>query len=189
MIGRALLRARPLHPTTVLRFSQNGSVRLPIILAVRSYATPGRPKKVVGEPSRPVKRAVKKAASKPATGDSAAEKLVKTKKTAATKKKAKKPVKVALTPEQQAAAKEKAALKKERTKLSDAKKKLADARVEALKPPKKSRSSAYVVFFAEKMKSVSLSGKTRSEMNDTMASGAREVAAQYKALSPAELEV
>ncbi|KAK0335950.1 hypothetical protein LTR59_002000 [Friedmanniomyces endolithicus] len=52
----------------------------------RTYATPGRPRKVVGEPSKPVKRAVKRAAAKVTDPDSPAKEIVKTRKRSPTTK-------------------------------------------------------------------------------------------------------
>ncbi|KAK1811995.1 hypothetical protein LTR12_013611 [Friedmanniomyces endolithicus] len=46
----------------------------------RTYATPGRPRKVVGEPSKPVKRAVKRAAAKATDPDSPVKEIVKPRK-------------------------------------------------------------------------------------------------------------
>ncbi|KAK0250465.1 hypothetical protein LTS09_014469 [Friedmanniomyces endolithicus] len=46
----------------------------------RTYATPGRPRKVVGKPSKPVKRAVKRAAAKATDPDSPAKEIVKPRK-------------------------------------------------------------------------------------------------------------
>jgi hypothetical protein len=77
----------------------------------RSYATPGRPKKAVGETSKPVKRAAKPAAKTSTTAPATAKKVVAAKK-AAPKKAAKQ------TPEQKLA--QKAALKEKADKKKEA---------------------------------------------------------------------
>ena len=59
-----------------------------ILYSRRSYASPGRPRKTVGEPSRPVKRAVKRAAKTTTTDDPATKQVKAKKDTAAAKKKA-----------------------------------------------------------------------------------------------------
>ena len=92
-VGSSLLRIQlnarlPLRPAPFQ--CQASSINA---LACRYYASPGRPRKTVGEPSRPVKRAVKKAA-KSTEGGPAAKQVKAKKATAAAKKKtAKKPAK------------------------------------------------------------------------------------------------
>jgi len=202
MIGRALLRF-PLRARLLRPLPYSGqtdvSARLPIVaLALRSYATPGRPKKVVGEPSRPVKRAVKRAASEPNTGDSAAEELVEAKKRNAVVKKKKKSAKKTLSPEQEAAAAEKAALKKQQAKASAEKKKqrarvsadkqkLVDLRKQALEPPVLVKVNAWNVFTAERSKGISIPG-TQEERQQLFTKLVRERTEAWKSLSPAELE-
>lgn len=183
MIGRALfrlpLRSRLLRANNVTA-QHDCTTHLPLVAVVRSYATPGRPKSVVGEPSRPVKRAVKKAAAKQATGDSPAEKQVRAKQRNATTKKSK--AKKALTPEEKAAKKEKAVAKKARAKVTAEKTKLADLRQAALKPPKLSRAAnAYLTFVTEKMKDKVAYEANKDKMKD--------IARQWKNITPSEHEV
>lgn len=165
------------------------------VLAIRTYATPGRPKSVVGEPSRPVKRAVKRAAAKPADGTSAAEKkLAASKRKAAAKRK-----QIVLTEEQkaeqqerleaaQAALKARQAKKKEKTKELAAKEKLVELKKLALDPPVRPTASAYTSFTSEKIKAL---GPLVSEDGSKIGLGdrMRAVAAQWKTLGPAEIEV
>jgi len=164
------------------------------VLAIRTYATPGRPKSVVGEPSRPVKRAVKRAAAKPADGKSAAEKkLAASKRKAAAKKR-----EINLTDEQKAAQKERleaaqAALKarqeKQKLKGKEAaqKEKLVELKKLALDPPPCPSVSAYTTFTAEKIRAM---GPLVGEDGQRLALGDRmkSVAAEWKALGPADIE-
>lgn len=112
--------------------------------APRLFNPAGRPKKAVGEPSRPVKRAVKAKAKKPASTetDAAAAKIAEkekaAKKKAAELKKKKKPaaVKKALTPEQV-----------ERKKAALQKAELKDLKKAALEPPvRNGKRSAWLAF-------------------------------------------
>lgn len=202
MIGRALVRvpvrSRLIRPAYRCR---HGLVaKAPTVLFQRTYATPGRPKSVVGEPSKPVKRAVKKAAAKPPTGDSPAEKLV-----AADKRKA---VKKKLTPEQKELAKQRKLDNKERlakakatekarkdklkaqTKANAAKEELKELKKTALQPPKAKSNTSYNFFFVEVvMKKHDLAAGTHQDRKDTLARAARDASEQWKSLSPEEREV
>ena len=191
MLERMLLRfpARSRVPHVLLPAPRDraaaAAVRLPLALPIRTYATPGRPKSVVGEPSRPVKRAVKKAAAKPADGTSAAEKKI------AAKKRSPR----ALTPEEaekrQAAAEKKAArdaARKQKASLrkaSDKKKtKLEDLKTAALPdaPKKAQYSSAYQVYWSE-------SAKATSGSEEKVTVKVKDAAAKWKEMSPADIEV
>lgn len=150
---------------------------------------------MVGEPSRPVKRAVKRAAAKPAIGTSAAEKkLAASKRKAAAKRK-----EIVLTDEQKAAQQERleaaqAALKarkekkKAKTKEAAAKEKLKELKVLALVVPSHPAASGYTSFTSEKIKALGpLTGTDghKQAIGDRM----KAVAAEWKALEPAEVEV
>ncbi|KAI7159692.1 hypothetical protein KC349_g3914 [Hortaea werneckii] len=147
----------------------------------RGYATPGRPRKAVGEPSRPVKRAVKRTSSAASSADSPAkQKTDARKKTAAKKKPAKAPKKV-LTEEQKA------------VKAARADKlKMTELRKAALAPPPvgSGASSAYIEFTKERAHRL----KERAAADDSkdhkqlLAEHAREVASEWKNATPAEVE-
>ncbi|KAM3419125.1 hypothetical protein BST61_g5073 [Cercospora zeina] len=158
----------------------------PLVLPIRTYATPGRPKTVVGEPSRPVKRAVKKAVAKPRDGTSAAEKKI------AAKKKSEPASKRAVTPEQAAERQAEVTKKAERAaiaKENTAKRKAATARrakLEDLKatalpdaPRKVLYTSAYKAYWAEAVRN-----SNGSRIQDQV----KEVAAKWKQMSPADIE-
>lgn len=187
MFGRqvaVLLRARP----SVLLCQHDISSRVLLAQPRRLYATPGRPKKAVGEPSRTVKRAVKKTATKPAATEAPAKrksvaKAAGTKKPAkkAAKKPAakKKPAKKVLTEEQAAARKERLATKE-----------IKQLKIAALKPPKLERSNAWSELMREKAKDGPFAkGVSASESKELLGQHSKNVAAAYKSLSPAELEV
>lgn len=160
----------------------------------RDYATetitpkrPGRPKKAVGEPSRPVKRAVKKAAKSPKE-DTATKKVKARKETAA--KKAKKPAKTQprkvkpdeeLTPQQLA--------KRQQYQRSKANAGVRALKKAALKPPPSGGVSAWTMLVAE-----NVAGTMREEGNNGGATAAltRVVGSakeKYNNLTPAEREV
>ncbi|GAB7325128.1 hypothetical protein MBLNU13_g09211t1 [Cladosporium sp. NU13] len=192
MLGRQVTAAlrRPLQA----RPCTTAAPQTPFALAVRTFTyaprlldTAGRPRKAVGEPSRPVKRAVKKAAKKPATPEEEAliaekkrvakEKL--RKQNAAEKKKAKE---AAMTPEELAEKK----AKLQRAEISELKK-------AALKPPFPSQLNAYSVFLGEKGADLkgSFDSSTKTsieEIKSIMSKHAAKTAAAYKALSAGELE-
>lgn len=143
---------------------------------------PGRPKGVVGEPSRPVKRSVKRNAQKPAsTGeDAAADKTASRKKTAAKKKAAPKKPRKELTEAQRAAKKK---------QLQSAK--VTELKKAALKPPKVTGSSAYLEFCKEHMKGIGdqMKGKPTAEIRSILGQSAKERSQEYKNLGTAEVEV
>ncbi|CAK4032075.1 Hypothetical predicted protein [Lecanosticta acicola] len=187
MIGRALLRL-PVR-SRLLRLTgyqcQHGTIaRTPTVFAVRTYATPGRPKRVVGEPSRPVKRSVKKAAAKPADGTSAAEKKTAVKKRKAAKKPAAKKQKAPLTVEQKA---EKKARSKKRSDAA----KLKELKEAALKPPKvNARASPWMVFMQEKLREADPipKGQGQDAVHKTLAQNVKNISSQFRNLSAAQLE-
>lgn len=166
-------------------------VRTLLFQSRRSYATPGRPRKAVGEPSRPVKRAVKRSAATATSSDSPAKKKNDAKKEKAAKKPAVKKAapRKTLTEEQKAA-------KKAAMKASSEKAKIAELKKVALDPPADgSRIYAWRIFFAEKMKDLKVptSGDAgqdkRAAHTQRLAENARAVASQWKQISPEDLEV
>ncbi|WPG99144.1 Hypothetical protein R9X50_00195500 [Acrodontium crateriforme] len=190
MLGhRVAVLLRLQGPSRLLRPTAcNTSAKFaPIILhsARRAFATPGRPKGAVGEPSKPVKRAVKKAAA--SSGKSAATKKVASKKKTATKKK---PVKKVLTEEQKARREKTAANRKVKTAAAKKKTQLADLKAAALEPPKIAPASAYLVFSKETRSGggESLKGASPSDIKASLAKRTRETAAEWKNLSPADIE-
>lgn len=178
----------------------------------RSYATPGRPKKAVGEPSRPVKRAVKKSAAKatstedsPAAGEVASRKAKVDKASAGSKKtarapagsklaakasatKKKKPVKKVLTEEQKAAAKLKAQRIAEKRTAVLAKATLAELKKAALEPPKVSNKAAYLSFMKEQKLEIP-SGSSGADVRKAIGEHATIMGAKWKALSAGDIEV
>lgn len=175
------------------------------MLTIRTYATPGRPKRVVGEPSKPVKRAVKKKAAQPADGSSAAEQQVAAKKSTAAKNTRK-----TLTPEQKAAKKEQVAAKQAAAKVAAEErlekqkavqqKRKANAKVEAqkakvkelkkvaLSPPPKVRPTAYNIFLSEKMKEL-LTQRSEAPVKEHFLNASREMARMWKEANATDVEV
>jgi hypothetical protein len=183
--GNSLLRlpltARlPLRPSPFAQCLDDLAVRaFPLALSQRTFATPGRPRKTVGEPSKPVKRAVKRTAKAPSDGTDAASKQVKAKeKTAAAKKKKAKAAPKRTRKELTDAQKEARSLKLEKNKIAALKK-------TALHPPHTGKGSAWTAFVAEKRKGSKVGPGQQTKMADIM----RPLAAEFKSLSPAELEV
>ncbi|KAM0723180.1 hypothetical protein Q7P37_001380 [Cladosporium fusiforme] len=140
----------------------------------------GRPKKAVGEPSKPIKRAVKAAAKKPASEktDAAAKKLAAKKKLAEKKAAAAKKAKAkrVLTPEQ--LERKKAAVRKAATK---------ELKKAALEPPKLAKAHTYLAFLKERSQSAQKKPSTMSQ-NEFLAQSSKEASAAYKNLTPAEIE-
>lgn len=193
MLGRQVTAAlrRPLQA----RLRTTAAPQSPFDLAIRTFTyaprlldTAGRPRKAVGEPSRPVKRAVKKAAKKPATPEE--KELIAKKKRAAREKEKKRnaaekkqAIEDAMTPEE---------LKEAKAKLQKAE--ISDLKKAALKPPFPSQLNAYSVFLAEKgaeLKShFDPSTKTSVEnVKSIMSEHAGKTSAAYRALSAGEMEV
>ncbi|KXT03568.1 hypothetical protein AC578_10005 [Pseudocercospora eumusae] len=183
MLPRVLLRFHARLPRSLLQPKHGLNPNSSIVLPIRTYATPGRPKSVVGEPSRPVKRNVKKSVAKPRDASSAAE-----------KKPASKKRKRRITPEQVAAKKQKEAAKKEAMKeaakkrqaakraahkASAEKEMLQGLKTAALDPPKqRSTSSAWITFISEKTKA------TKESIPDKV----KAISAEFKNLSAADRE-
>ncbi|KAF1357017.1 hypothetical protein BDV97DRAFT_343277 [Delphinella strobiligena] len=172
-----------------------------ILLSQRTYATPGRPKKAVGEPTKTVKRAVKRVASeKNTTTTTPAAKSTKSKKLPKEKEAKKPKEKKPLTAAQEEKLAEKAAkaqekVKKAKIKAQEKAKKaeIKELQATALEVPKDVFSSAHTlnawaIFNGEKTKEafVAKDGAANSA-NDPQ--NVMKVNAQaYKDLSPAELE-
>lgn len=182
MLGRqvgVLLRwpatARLSAPSPLLQNHRDLPLRKLLAPQRRLYATPGRPKSVVGEPSKTVKRAVKRAAAKTTSSDTLPTKNTAKKsktKTAAKKKTTGKP----LTEEQKTAR----AAKQQR----EMKKAL---RAAALEPPKVAHSNAYQQFFADRMKAFFSS--TPPDSTPRIAkNNSRAIAQEWKQLAPADIE-
>lgn len=189
MLERMLLRfpARLRRPRVLLPTPRDraAAVTQPLAFPIRTYATPGRPKSVVGEPSRPVKRAVKKAAAELADGTSAAEKQIAAKKrnprTLTPEQTEKRQAAAARKAVRDAGIKEKAALRKafdkKKTKLEDLKTAaLPDA------PKKAQYASAYQVYWAEH-------AKIASGADEKITARIKEAASKWKQLPPADVEV
>lgn len=177
MLGRQVTNTLLRVPTRRLALRpatfQDLASRATVFLSLRSYATPGRPRTAVGEPSRPVKRAVKRDA-RSADGGEAKKRVQARKASAKAKKKApKKPVKKVLTPEQQAKKEAKAAS----TKVKELKK-------TALKPPTTGqRVTAYNVFIGEHTRG------RKASAGQSAPEALKEANAEWKTLSPADIEV
>ncbi|KAF7195554.1 hypothetical protein HII31_03148 [Pseudocercospora fuligena] len=185
MLGRVLVRFPARLPRSLLQPKHGLNPNSPILLPIRTYATPGRPKSVVGEPSRPVKRNVKKSAAKPRDGSSAAEKKVASKKR--TTIRGKTPEQIAAIEQKRAATKEALAKRKAAQraagKASRDKEKLQELKKTALDPPKqRAAGNAYITFFAEKAR-----GHLASE-NDKLTERAKAIAAEWKNISAADRE-
>ena len=201
MLGRQVTAAlrRPLHA----RLPTTAAPQTPFALAIRTFThaptlldgAGGRPRKAVGEPSRPVKRAVKKTAKKPPTPAEearlaerkrvakeklAAAKQRQRKQDAAEKKKAKE---AALTPEE---------LEKRKARVQ--KGLIRDLRKTALAPPFPTTFSAWSAFVREKGQDLKASFDPSTKFDNeavrsTLTAHTRKVAAAYKELSAGELEV
>ncbi|KAK4547444.1 hypothetical protein LTR36_001100 [Oleoguttula mirabilis] len=156
----------------------------------RSYATPGRPRKAVGEPSRPVKRAVKRSAAAATSPDSPAKQKNEAKKEKAAKNPA------AKKPAVKKAAAEKAAPRKVLTEEQKAAKaaslekaKIVDLKKAALEPPKFARHlSAYNMFVTDKGEALKGSSGTQIHHLERLKEFAQGMSAQWKEMSPADLE-
>lgn len=201
MLGRVLVRFSARHSRSGLAPSQRLSGVQ--VLAIRAYATPGRPKSVVGQPSRPVKRNVKRAAAKPADGTSSAERKVAAKRSS--------PARKTLTPEQQVAATEKKAqakiaaqaraLKQKEAKQARSLKakatakarnervKVAELKKTALNPPNLLSGNAYLGFSKQYLQKNQLTDSTGGSKREAQMQRIKECGAAWKALSPAEIEV
>ena len=197
MFGRraAVLLRFPLHHRlplpSALRHQPDAASRAALYHAIRTYATPGRPRNVVGEPSKPVKRSVKRAAPK---ATDAAESPAK-RKVEAKKAKAKAKPKPKAKPKAKAAKpkKELTVEQKERKAASLEKKKVLELKKLALKPPVVTQSNAYIEFFKEKSAQNAalkekLSGGAK-EQNQRVAEHGKAVGAAWKELAASDVEV
>jgi hypothetical protein len=157
------------------------------------------PKKAVGEPSKPVKRAVKAAAKKPASPktEAAAGKVAEKKRLAKERKELKATMKK--EKEKDASAAKRA---KDRTPEALAAKKAALLKADikeleeaALKPPFPKPSSAFRVFTAEKgedlkaMMAKQTEGRSREFVQAQVKQHTLDVGAAWKALGPSDIEV
>lgn len=204
MLGRQVTAAlrRPLHA----RLRTTAAPQTPFDLAIRTFThcptlldTAGRPRKAVGEPSRPVKRAVKKAAKKPATPEDLAllaeKKRIAKEKLAAAKQKQKK-LDAAGKKKAMAAARDAAMTPEqvERKRASLLRAEVNGLKKAALKPPFPPTVSAWTAFMREKGKDLKASfdpsTKTpQAEIESKLAEHVKNVSAAYKELSAGELEV
>ncbi|KAK5717825.1 hypothetical protein LTR15_008666 [Elasticomyces elasticus] len=165
----------------------------------RTFATPGRPRNVVGEPSKPVKRAVKKSVAKAASADSpakegnevrkrkAAEKPATAKKPAA--KRGPKPKVLVELSEEQKAANEAKSIKSKEAKASRLERaKIAELKKVALSPPKIPQAGAYTVFAAEKSRNNEQLHQKGPGGAERLAQSARANSAAWKECTPADVE-
>jgi flagellar biosynthesis GTPase FlhF len=210
MLGRQVTAAlrRPLQAR--LRSIAAPPTQSSLCIRTFSYAprllTPaGRPKKAVGEPSRPVKRAVKAKAKEPAsTKTDAAAKKIAEKEKAAKKKAAEKEKKKKAA----AAKKEKPALTPEQVERKTAalqKAEIKDLKKAALEPPAKNGvRNAWLAFMKEKGNELreriasesesdgarTAEGRTSHEtIRAQLAAHSKNIAAAWKDVTPAEREV
>ncbi|KAK3720326.1 hypothetical protein LTR37_003737 [Vermiconidia calcicola] len=182
-VGNSLLRlpiyARvPLRPSA-FQHEHDCTSRALLLYTQRFYATPGRPRRTVGEPSRPVKRAAKSNASKTKSTEDPATKQVREKKSAAAKKKPppKRQTKKELTDEQKAAKDAKIA-----------KAKITDLKKAALSPPPNRGPNAWNEFFAERMKTVNAKEMQGPDRRQKLSQVLQPIVAEWKSLPPADLE-
>jgi len=187
-----LAKARP------FRYQQLLNSRVLLYHAVRTYATPGRPKKgSVGEPSTRVKSAVKRAARVATSSDTPAVKKVAAKKQKApTKKKApvKKPKKVAKKAVKKVA--KKTPVKKEKTPEQKAAKAAADERVKkrelvrvALKPPFKVEVTPWLEYIRANKSGYPDKGQDAAGIRKTFTEQIKRLSAGFRQLTPADREV
>jgi hypothetical protein len=215
MIGRqvAVALRRPLQA----RLSTTAAPQPHLNLAIRTFShasrllegPTGRPRKAVGEPSRPVKRAVKSAAKRPANPekDAAAKKLAEKQKLAAAKQKftkqraadraraTKERQQLKLDKKAEAAAAKEAKRTPEQIARREKRLRLADTfalKKTALQPPSLNvNGSAYGQFTAEKGKELSglMQDAEKGTKTSVFVQHSKNVSAAYKELSPADLEV
>lgn len=150
---------------------------------------PGRPKKAVGEPSRPVKRAVKRTARAPAEGEAATEKVQAAKKEVAKKKAAKPKAKPAPKKKKALTEKQRAARDKRLDILHG--KELKEL---ALSPPPRPTLSARNIFIGEQMgkqqEEVVAAGEAQARATTAvLAAAMKRISEKWANLTPAELEV
>ncbi|GAB7348572.1 hypothetical protein MBLNU459_g6961t2 [Dothideomycetes sp. NU459] len=171
------------------------------LVSRRTYATPGRPKKAVGEPTKTVKRAVKRAASDKTTESAAAAKQKeqakkaqeKAKKVAAAaQKKAKEKAKAAKEKAAAAAKKAKASKiltpeQREKAKKARALADIMELKKLALSPPVARASNTWLTFNGARTRDA-LKGENGLDIRSELGSVVKQNSQAYKDLSPAELE-
>ncbi|KAL1306811.1 hypothetical protein AAFC00_005468 [Neodothiora populina] len=165
----------------------------PVSVAQRAYATRGRPRTAVGEPSRSVKRAVKtepKSTSK-APAKSPRKPRAKAKPTAEQAAKRKELEEKRKVKAEQVKAKAKERVQKQKLKAAKDKQKqaLADLKATALlgNPVSSTRGqSAWQVFYVQSLKDAAARGEHIG--GNQLGSKSAELSREYKAMSPAELE-
>ncbi|KAK3672256.1 hypothetical protein LTR78_007796 [Recurvomyces mirabilis] len=191
MLGRAVLLRLPIRQRLPLSLPSQHQVevssRVLFSQSHRDYAKPGRPRNVVGEPSRPVKRSVKRAAPKatnledsPAKqGNEARKKAAAARKSPAAKAKKQPKPRKELTEAQQAA-------KLARTESEKIRALKKVALVDPIVPP----ANAYIMFLKEYSKKGGLSGSTkdRQEQRGRLTEHSKAMAAAWKECSPADIE-
>lgn len=153
--------------------------RLIAVSARRGYATPGRPRSTVGEPSKPVKRAAKRTTTGTTTG------TTKTKVKAAAKKPkkkaAKKPVKKAKKPLTEAQLAKK--------KVNEERALVKELKVQALVPPPRPRRIGPHEVYQKEWHSKHTFDKGDKTAQAALVESTAARIRDWKALSPAELEV
>lgn len=188
------------------------ATQLRISVPRRTYATPGRPKGAVGEPTKTIKRAVKRAAvttdptiAVPATKKPSAKTKAKATKgpkaptvkqqQMAERRAAAKKIKDAAAAAKQAAAAAKAAAK---AKITSARQQKIDLEADfaelkrlALNPPNalSTRGGTAWTTFNGEISKTSLKGASGGDVRSRLSAATKENAVAYKALSPAEREV
>ncbi|EMD01052.1 hypothetical protein BAUCODRAFT_193877 [Baudoinia panamericana UAMH 10762] len=204
MFGRrvaVLLHTRPsanLPVTTPPPCQYELALRPSTKQTVRTYATPSRPRSVVGEPSKTIRRAVKRAAPKATSSDSPAKQKVEAKKeSAAAKKKttsepnakpkakAKATAKPKPKPKKVLTDKQKAAQKVKLEKL-----KIVELKKAALDPPShRFNTTAYRAFYADHVAKL-MKERRSEEVAQTIRGGApmKECAGLWREISAADRE-
>lgn len=207
-VGSSLLRLPrctrlPIRPLPTQHSQLGLAIRAVAPGALRFYAQttpsrPGRPKKAVGEPSRPVKRAVKRAAKSPKEG--AAAKKVTARKEPAPKKKATKAKTAtgrakkkvpALSEEEKAKQAELLAKRKQRAAARLDKANTAELKKLALSPPHVGRHSANSLFRKEKLTGTGgqFKSSNAAERREAFADQVSKASQEWRNISTAELEV
>lgn len=175
------------------------AIRTIVPSAVRLYAQitpsrPGRPKKAVGEPSRPVKRAVKQAAKSPKE-DAATQKVKENKKTVQQKKKKKttksaaKPKKKTLTEDEKAKQAERLAKRKATKMKAVEAANVRELKKIALTPPHVGHHTVYSMWLKDKVNGEKMRTSDFGERSRIFAEMQKQASAEFKQFTPAQLEV
>ena len=188
-VGTSLLRLPRVAHLPIRSLPQYElAVRTLAPFAHRSYASitpsrPGRPKKAVGEPSRPVKRAVKRAAKSPKE-DAATAKVKARKETAAKKKKAtakptskakaparpkKKVAKKVVSEEQKSKLAAKLVKRKEEKAVKVRQARITELKKIALDPPAVKNLNTWIVFSSERLTGQNMTGLKQDGINAAFA--------------------